>query len=452
MMNIDEALNQGLEHHRHGRYREAEALYRQVLEEAPDHPDANHLLGVLAHQIGQNEAAVQLITRAIRMQGSVAVFHNNLGEALRMLGRNADAIAAFRQAIRLDADHAEAHNNLGTVYQTQGRFDEALACYERAIALKPDYANAHYNRGRTLLGLGDFRQGCVEYEWRWRKPEFARLPLAEPEWDGSPLAGRTLLVRAEQGLGDTLQFIRYLPLASARVGKVVAEVQGALVPLLKQSGFAQLVPQGATLPAFDVHAHLLSLMGLLGTTLETIPAGAPYLAADPELVAHWRGRLAPIEGFKVGIQWQGRADSPQPWRSFSLGALAPVAGVPGVRLVSLQKGFGSEQVAAEGGRLNVVDFGPNLDEARGPFMDTAALMKGLDLVITSDSATAHLAGGLGVPVWVALPLAADWRWLTARDDSPWYPTMRLFRQATQGDWVEVFARVAEVLNALVGRH
>jgi hypothetical protein len=318
---------------------------------------------------------------------------------------------------------------------------------EKILRLQPNVAEAHVNRGIALLLKGDMEQGWPEYEWRMRSVEWAAavktLPI--PLWDGGLLRGRTILLRPEQGLGDTIQFIRYAPLVKQRGGTVVFECPKALKQILAGCpGIDQVVEQGLPLPAgVDVHAHLASLPALLGTTLSNIPATIPYLHADPALEASWREKLAANPGFKIGIAWQGnpsyRGDGQ---RSVPLTRFATLAGLPGVRLFSLQKGKGCEQVQQVAGQFSVIDLGPRLDETAGAFMDTAAVMKNLDLVITSDTAIAHLAGALGVPVWVALAFIPDWRYLLERTDSPWYPTMRLFRQSTPGDWNGVFERIA----------
>jgi tetratricopeptide (TPR) repeat protein len=448
MSTHQELLADGRRHHQAGRLHEAEGLYRRVLAADPRNPAALHLLGLVAHQAGQSEAAVSLIGEAIKHGGEVSAYYNNLGEAYRQLGRFADAISSYQRAIALDDRFAEAHNNLGTIYQNQGSPEQALACYEAAIACQSEYVNAHYNRARAWLTLGDFARGWKEYEWRWRRPEFGRTPMTQPEWDGAPLAGRRLLVRWEQGLGDTLQFVRYVNDLESAGEKVVAMVQPALIPLLAQSGFASVVPAGEPIPPFDVQAMLLSLPYLLGTTLETVPATIPYLSAAAPLVERWRRRLAATAGrFRVGIFWQGNPRSPlEPWRSILLAAFEPLARIAGVELISLQKGPGSEQVRDVAESFPVTDWSAEIDQSAGAFMDTAAIMTALDLVVTSDSATAHLAGALGVDVWVALPHSADFRWLQTRSDSPWYPTMRLFRQRQLGVWPEVFAEIRAALE------
>jgi hypothetical protein len=329
------------------------------------------------------------------------------------------------------------------------------------LKLDPEFLSARWNR--TLLSLlqGNFEQAWPEYERRWELPGTPRRDFAEPLWDGSPLAGRTILLYAEQGLGDTVQFIRYVPLVKQCGGKVVVECQPHLLRLLSNMPeIDRLIAHGSPLPAYDVRAPLLSLPGIFRTTLANVPATVPYLVADPALVEWWRQGLAksdvlPLPSvigpcFKVGIAWQGsvtyRYDRQ---RSIPLAYFSKLAEVPGIQLISLQKGPGTEQLAALGEGQRIVNLSRQLDEKSGAFMDTAAVMKNLDLVITSDTVVAHLAGALGVPVWVALALTPDWRWLLERDDSPWYPTMKLFRQTRFGDWAAVFERMAAELRTRI---
>jgi hypothetical protein len=284
--------------------------------------------------------------------------------------------------------------------------------------------------------------------------------LGRPRWGGAPLAGRTLLIYCEQALGDTLQFIRYARLAAERGGKVVVAVRRPLVRLLAESGY-DAVSSEDPLPEFDVFEPLLSLPKIFGTQLDTVPADVPYLAADPKQIEHWKSKLRssssglqpPRSSLSIGIAWQGsqkyRGDA---LRSIPLAAFAPLAAVPGVRLVSLQKGPGSEQHAELAGRFEVVDLGSSLDNDGSAFVDTAAVIKNLDLVVTSDTSIAHLAGALAAPVWLATSAAPDWRWMLERQDSPWYTTMRLFRQSTLGDWSAVFRRMASEIAELPKPH
>ncbi len=277
-----------------------------------------------------------------------------------------------------------------------------------------------------------------------------RPPInAQPSWDGSPLAGRTILLHAEQGLGDTLHFVRYAQLLCAEGARTIVACQKPLLRLLRSCpGIDEIVDLNGALPFFDVAVPMMSIPGLLRTTLASIPAPIPYLTADPDLVDSWRERLKSTPGFRIGIAWQGSAIfHGDRQRSIPLAAFAPLAAVPGVRLISLQKGDGSEQIRQLRPAFEIEDFTAELDEEHGPFMDTAAIAANLDLVVTSDISIAHLAGALGVPVWIALSVFPDWRWLLDRDDSPWYPTARLFRQRTPDDWGEVFRQVAETVAA-----
>jgi hypothetical protein len=344
---------------------------------------------------------------------------------------------------------AEAHNNLGTVLKEQGNLEEAIACFERALQIEPDCAAAHWNRALIDLLTGDFARGWREYAWRWQTTQQVRRPFPQPEWDGQPLAEKTLLLHAEQGLGDTIQCIRYAPWVKQRAARVIVECQRPLFRLLSGfPGIDQLVAQGDALPQFDVQLPLLSLPGIHGTNGENVPARNPYLFAAAELVQRWRQRLSALEGVKIGISWQGNPKyASDRYRSIPLIQFAALAEIPGVCWISLQKGLGAEQLGAAGDCFRVRDFAAELDEASGPFMDTAAIMRNLDLVITSDTVNAHLAGALGVPVWVALPFVPDWRWLLNRSDTPWYPTMRLFRQGKAGDWPGVFADLQAALRA-----
>jgi hypothetical protein len=326
-----------------------------------------------------------------------------------------------------------------------------MACFERALRLDPQFAEARHHRATIWLRRGDFEAGWPEYEWRWKCRNFSPFSGPQPRWDGSPLEGRTLLIQAEQGFGDTLQFVRYVPLVRKLGGSVVVQVQPPLVRLLSGCpGIEPVAPLGAPPPEFDLYTPLLSLPRIFGTTLSNIPAQESYLTADPALVDEWRQRLAGIEGFRVGIAWQGnRGYMLEGMRSIPLEHFAALAAIPNVRLISLQRHAGTEQLATVRDRFPVVDLGPHVDAAAGPFMDTAAIMKNLDLVVTSCTATPHLAGALRVPVWIALPVGSEWRWLIDREDSPWYPTMRVFRQRKVADWNEVFERIAAELAPLV---
>ncbi len=319
-----------------------------------------------------------------------------------------------------------------------------MTCYDQALNLKPDFAQVHLSRSLLRLQMGDFAQGWSEYEWRFQCKEYAIPPFPQPLWDGSRLDDRTILLYADHGLGDTLQFVRYAPLVCERGGRVLVACRKPLARILASCpGVSRVISEGAPLPQFQVYAPLMSLPRILGTTLATVPARVPYLVADPALVARWRVELGQFGGFKVGIAWQGNAQyCKDRHRSFRLDQFEPLTRLDGVRLVSLQKGFGTDQIREVADRFAVIDLGSRLDD----FMDSAAVMTNLDLVITPDTSVAHLAGALGVPVWVALPFAPDWRWLLDRQDSPWYPTLRTFRQREWGNWNEVFERITRELE------
>jgi tetratricopeptide (TPR) repeat protein len=427
---------------------EAIACYTRALELNPELAEAHFNLGVLYQELGENhtDKAIACYQAAIRVRPTYAEAYNNLGAVYKRQDKLDEALACYTRALEFRPNFAEPLNNLGNIFHTQGRTADATVCYEQSLRINPSYAQAHYNRALANLGAGDFQAGWPEYEWRWQCHDFPKPKLDAPRWDGTPLDGRALLVHAEQGLGDTLQFIRYLPLVEHHLGRAVVQVQKPLVPLLEQSGFSGLFARGSPLPHYDVFVPLLSLPRVFQTTMETIPAQVPYLSADPRLVDQWRGRLGATGALRVGIAWQGsptyRGDR---FRSIPLVQFAPLA-QDGIELISLQKGPGCEQLSGVAKQFAVRDFGVQLDSEHGAFMDTAAIMKCVDLVVASDSAVAHLAGALGVETWVALPLVPDWRWLAEREDSPWYRTLRLFRQRTFGNWPEVFTRIAEALR------
>jgi tetratricopeptide (TPR) repeat protein len=476
MPSIAEALQLALSQHQAGQLDQAEQIYRQILQHQPDHPDALNLLGLLASTTGRHLEAVQLIEQAVRLDPSSAFYRGNLGFAFLVGGRYQESLVALEAAIGRDPNHADALANLGAVYHKLGRLEESIASFRRCLQIQPAHAAGHGNLGLALqdaaqftearqhferaieldphndvyrcnlgfvlLTVGDFSAGWSHYERRleWSGVNIQKLP--EPKWDGSPLVGRTLLIHCEQGFGDTLQFVRYLKMIKPDGGKIVLATQRELISLLAQSGFTSLVDLGEPLPEFDVHLPLLSLPRVFGTTLETIPGSIPYLTADAARIAAWREKLSAYSGLKVGISWQGRKTFPADrLRSIPLAYFAPLAEIAGARFFSLQKGDGREQLPAIADRLSAIDLSDSLET----FLDTAAAMKNLDLVITSDTAVAHLAGALGVPVWVALSRVPDWRWLCDRCDNPWYPTMRLFRQSRHGDWADVFQRIHSAL-------
>ena len=469
-----------------GRPDAAAEVFRRGLALTPDDPDALNNLGVALGEAGQASAAVSTLSGVAAQTPAQPEAHFNLGHALRQSGRMDEAIAALQRAIALRPDYAEAHSNLGNVLREAGRLDEALAALRRAIDVRPDYAEGYLNYAIGLhdlgrldeslaatrkalelrpedpeawhhLGMlhllrGEFEPGWKAYEWRFRTQQARAYTrhFAQPQWDGEDIAGRTILLHAEQGHGDTMQFVRYAPMVAARGARVMLEVQPPLKRLMGSvEGVAQVLAAGEGVPAFDMHCPLLSLPRAFGTLVGTVPAHVPYLAADPASVAAWRLRLAALPGLKVGLVWAGGARPHQAHlaiidrrRSMRLAQFAPLAAVEGVSFVSLQKGPPAAE-AAGGGGLGLHDWTEELTD----FADTAALVQALDLVISVDTAVCHLAGALGRPVWMLNRFAPCWRWMGQRDDTPWYPTLRQFRQEQPDEWSPVMARVVRALAA-----
>jgi tetratricopeptide (TPR) repeat protein len=446
--NIAEAHNTlGVAMRAGGRLDEAIAACRQAIALSPNFAEAHNNLGVAFRDKGQLEEAIAACRQAIALRPNYAEAYTNLGNALRDQGQFDEAVAACRQAIALNPSIAEAHSSLGMALFSKGQIDDAIAACRKAIAVRPDYADGHFTLATMLLARGDFQQGWEEQEWRWKSkdPQFGHRNFAQPQWDGRPLDGRTLLLHTEQGFGDAVQFIRYFPMAEQRGGKIILECQAELYRLFQiMAGTRQIVVRGQPLPAFDFHCPLLSLPWVFRTTLSSIPHAVPYLHPDAEDVRRWQNRLAEYRSsVKVGLAWAGRATHRNDRnRSIKLASLAPLAGISGVRFFSLQKGDAAAEAKFAPSGMELVDFTDELKD----FAETAALIENLDLVISVDTAVVHLAGAMGKGVWVLVPFPPDWRWLLDRADSPWYPTMRLFRQETPGDWDGVIRRVAAELS------
>jgi tetratricopeptide (TPR) repeat protein len=438
-----------------GQCPDAEAWFRAALRISPDLAEAHNNLGNALKDQGKFEEAMACYDRALELQSNYAEAHNNMGIVLDNQGRLADAVVAYKKALQLRPEFGAAYSNLGNALKEQGKFDEAAQCFEKALQRDPNSAEMHFNRAILWLLHGDFERGWPEYEWRWRTSFYPRYGFTQPRWDGAELAGKTIFVYSEQGLGDTIQFVRYLHLVKERGGKVIFRCQPPLLRLLKCiKEIDQLVPEGAQLPAFDVQSPLLSLPGIFGTAQGSVPAPVPYLNAEDELVGQWRDAM-PRKTRKgkparrMGIAWQGNpAHVSDRKRSIALKHFAPLAQIDGVELVSLQKGPGADQLAALSASLSIVDVEARLGDDSESLSQIAALMKNLDLVISCDSAIAHLAGALGVQVWVALPRIPDWRWLLQGEESPWYPTMKLFRQQKSWQWEDVFERMASCLREM----
>jgi tetratricopeptide (TPR) repeat protein len=481
--NLAEGYNNlGTAYTRQDKLKEAVECFREAIRLDSRHATAHFNCGTALEAQGRFDEALTLYEEAIRLRPNNVKAHDSLAIALLRAGKSHDAIECCREALRLKPDHLEAKYNLGIIAHEQGNLEEAMGLYEHVWAADHTHVGARFNRGLLWLLQGRWAEGWTDYEWRWERFGFARREFSQPKWDGSSLDGKTILLYAEQGLGDTFQFIRYAQLVKQRGGRVIVECQPRLVRLLTDlPAIDRVAAEGDELPAFDVHASLLSLPGILRTTLASVPGDVPYLHADLASIGRWRSverkentesnhSLTPHSAlrtphFLIGIAWQGTPSyHNDPRRSIPLKQFLRLAKVPGVRFISLQKGPGTEQLTEKCWVRSVESkqdqtphsapstlfCAPVLDEESGAFMDTAALMKNLDLVISSDTAVAHLAGALGVPIWLALAHIPDWRWMLQRDDSPWYPSMRLFRQNRAGDWDEVFERIAEEL-AVVSR-
>lgn len=463
----------------------AEAVYRETLRIRPDSPETCFGLANLLSSRGADEEAVRLYEEAIRLRPILPEAEVNLGNVLTRMGRYEEAIARFTSAIKHRPDMPEAYLNLGNALYESRQMEGAREVFEKALALQPNYRDALNNLAnwhlvhddiatarrycRTMLELypdhvtghgtaaavfllnGEFEEGWQHYEWRWLKPGLP-VPLRDfgrPVWRGEDISAKTILLHHEQGLGDSIQFVRYVADVVARAGAVILEVPGNLRALYRCIPHVTLANYGDPLPAFDVQLPLMSLALVLGTSIDTVPTPVPYLFADPQRVENWRDRLPKAE-FRIGIVWQGKAGTAvDKGRSYALEHLAPLSRIAGAKLISLQKGYGLEQLANLPDGMVVETLGPDFDEGEGAFLDTAAVMMHMDLIVTSDTSIAHLAGALGRPVWVPLKLSPDWRWLSRREDSPWYPTMRLFRQRKAGHWADVFERVAVSIRALM---
>jgi hypothetical protein len=373
--------------------------------------------------------------RAVSLAPGVGDYHANLAMLLSTLGRFEEAIPEYRQALSINPQHPEPYNNLGNLLRETGRAAEAEASFRRSIELGGSVSSL-WNLSFMLLIRGEFKEGWPAYESRLRMSGFPVKQFSRPMWRGEDLAGRTILLHWEQGMGDTLQFIRYAPMVKARGGRVMMLCQRELHRLMAGQGHLGVerwIADGEELPAFDVHCPLVSLPGIFRTDFKAMPEEAAYLFADKGITQRWRDRLAGESGVKVGLVWGG---NPMPIhnrkRSSTLTALAPLAEAHGVTFVSLQKGEPAAEAKSPPAGMRIVDYTSELKD----FADTAALVSALDLVISIDTGVAHLAGAMGKPTWVLLPFVPDWRWFNGRNDSPWYPTMRLFRQTRLGDWTD----------------
>lgn len=445
-------LNLGTVWRQLGQRDSALPCYRLAARISPERVEAQFCLGTLLCELRELDEAIEVHRRALALSPTHAGVLSDLGSALVLRNDTEEGMRLLRRAIEVAPDWPIAHVNLGIALARDRRTSEALDAFNRAQALDPRFQYARFCESNVHLMRGDFARGYALYD-----AHRAVYPhrYHDRRWDGSRLDGRTVLLYAQHGLGDTLQFVRYVSRVGAMGGRLILQVQPKLLPLLGRQPGADVVM--STLddpPPFDVQATLLELPAIFGDTLETIPSRVPYLRVDPALGAHWAARLARDSGaggFRVGIAWHGNPHQKDGLiRRCALRDMSPIWRVPGVRVYSLQVGAGRDELTDEGDGTGVCvrDLGA-IDEEAGTFMDTAAIMQSLDLIVTIDTSIAHLAGGLGRPVWMAVPYWADWRWMMERADSPWYPTMRIFRQAVPGEWGPVFDEVAQALRRLI---
>ena len=433
---------QGLEHHQKGELEEAVKVYGQALLLNPKLSEIYINMGVALRALGKLESSVACYRRSLMLKPDNAAAYTNLGNVLRQLGRLEVATAAHRHAVKLAPDTAESHYNLGLVLRDTGQSEEAIGCFDKTLELAPEHPDCRWDRSLSLLQKGDLKEGFEEYEWRWKLGQNLPREYSQPLWDGSDLKGKTILLHHEQGFGDMIHFARYIPMVKARGGTIVVEVPAPLSRLFSTiDGVGQVVNAGSELPKFDVYAPMMSLARIFGTTSETIPASVPYLKAPDAHAAHLPATLSKHR--KIGIAWAGRPTHVNDAnRSCSFNHFIELMGIPQTTLYSLQNGPAANDIAEQGCESLIMNLGNKLRD----FADTAAVISQLDMVISVDTAIAHLAGALGKPVWVVLPYPGDWRWMLDRDDSPWYPTARLFRQNRPGSWTPVFDRLRRALH------
>ena len=448
---LDRLVALGAEHEQAGRLDEAERVLSQVLAEAPDRFGAAHLLGIVAFKKDRIDDAARLMERSIALAPGNALFHRNICEVYRIQGRYDEALAAGRRAATLAPNDPHCHHNLGVLHYHRLELEEAIASAERALAIDPNLAGAHFGIAEASLLRGDFKRGWQEYEWRFRLANAPQLmpPTDKPQWDGEPLPNDTLLLIADQGYGDVIQFARYIPWAAERCGSTAVACSAELRPVISQiPGVGAIFTHWERQPNFAAYIPLSGLPRLAGTDLATIPREPmPYLRPPAEKLDHWVDRLdtlVPRGTRRIGIAWAGRPTHHNDRnRSTSLATFAPLSEIAGVTLLTLQKGPAQTQIGRYWGRAPLISLGPELRD----FGDTMAVLDRLDMIVTVDTSLGHLGAAMGKPVWTMLPFAPDWRWLLDRSDSPWYPTLRLFRQQKPREWEPVMARIVEDLAA-----
>jgi tetratricopeptide (TPR) repeat protein len=433
---------------------DAARLTDHILAAFPNNPEALHLKGVALASQGHDAEAAALLERAIAHGLEQPLYYRNITAIYERLGRLDEAVAAGRRAVALDATDAESYHNLTVAHARRLELDDAIQCARTALSLDPTRAGAHLALAEALLLRGDWPAGWPEYEWRFRLPGVAQPlpPTDRPQWDGSPLADGTLLLVADQGFGDVIQFCRYIPWVRARAPRVVIACATEMQPLVRQvAPDLPIFAKWDDCPAYTAYAALSGLPLLHGTTPENVPGREAYLRAEPARAAAWRGRVSGAGARsanvrtdrKIGLVWAGRpTHSNDRNRSVRFSRLRPIMNLPGITFVALQKGRGLEEAGSYYGRAPLINLGASINS----FADTAAVIEALDLVLTVDTSVAHLAGAMGKPCWIMLAYAPDWRWLLQRSDTPWYPSVRLFRQPAPDAWEALAEEVAARLS------
>lgn len=457
MPSADVVLQQAWQAHQNGQVSAAEGVYRQVLAYLPNHANAWCFLGIALHDQRRYREAIEAYRKALEVNPDFPIALNNLGNSLRYDYRVEEADACFRRALELKPDYFNAYKNRGTLHVWNGNLELALTCYQQAMALSPQDGELHRNLGVIYLSQGDFARGWEEYRWRWKCPEMPRPAYGVPVWQGEPLQGKTILLYAEQGLGDTFHFIRYAKALHEEGAKVLVHGPASLTGFLRSYAWIDAwIPQTVAVTApFDYHCSLVDVADIKKIRTETISQDGPYLEAPKYLVEYWKDWFStfPEGEHRIGLVWQGNRDhQADAFRSYPLRVYQPLAEVSGVQLLSLQFGYGAEQVSSWSGSRPLHRLPEDIDRSSGAFMDTSAILTHLDLLITSDTSIAHLAGAMGKEVWLLLGLVPDWRWLLQGERTPWYPSMRLFRQTVQGDWDGVMQRVVRAVEERLQGH
>ena len=442
-------------------YSDAIDPLKRSLALEPKNGDCRILLSRVYNDKHWFNQAIELAEEGLRLEPHHINLRFDLANTYNLINRLDESLAIYQDLDRLIPNNPSILYNIAFTLKKLGLLAESIPYYNRVLELNPNHAEAIFSRGLAYLVTGDFEKGWHGYEWRYSRPSQGSLrDYSQPRWDGSDLQGKTILIHAEQGLGDTFQFIRYAQLVKEKNGIVIVAVQKPLVALIKHcKGIDQVISLEETPPHFDVHSPLMSLPYVLKTRIDTIPNEIPYLYADEEFVAEWEEKLAADKNFKIGICWQGNDNYATPLlratvaqKSVHPKQFEPIGAIDGVSLYSLQKMTGTDQLKELPESMNIITFDGDFDQSHGRFMDTAAVIENLDLVITVDTSISHLSSGLGIPTWVMLPNPADWRWMMDRTDSPWYPkVLRLFKQPTPGDWETMIQEVAQELQKYIAK-